>query len=121
MSTNLTRATLAVVVSAALAAGASASPGAGSIASSDGSSMYKVSPDRGGTVVTKLRGSDRTGVATRRLPGTFELPAIADVASGLSHDGRTLVLAAQPTARSTQFALLDTRTVRVRRTVSLRG
>jgi hypothetical protein len=122
MSTNLTGATLAaVVVSAALAAGASASPGAGSIASSDGSSIYKVSPDRGATIVSKIRGSDRRAVATRRLPGTFELPTIADVASGLSHDGRTLVLAAQPSAHATQFALLDTRTLRVRRTVSLRG
>ena len=111
----------ACAVVAALAGTASASPGAGSIASADGASLYEVAPGEGGTVVTKIRGSDRTALATRRLRGSFEVPAVAGVRGGLSRDGGTLVLGGHPAAHASRFALLDTRTLRVRRMVSLNG
>src|SRR3954468_10958611 len=110
MSTNSVRAALAMLLEGgALPAPGPPSPGAGSIASTDGSAIYEVSPERGGTVITKIRGSDRTAVATRRLRGSFERLAVAGLAGGLSHDGRTLVVAGHPRAAMTQFALLDTR------------
>jgi hypothetical protein len=112
---------LAVAVGAALSGTAQASPGAGSIATPDGSSIYMVSPVSGGTVVTKLRGSDRTAQVKRRLRASYEVPAVAGVEGGLSHDGRTLVLGGPPSARVSRFAVLDTRTLRVRRILSLRG
>jgi hypothetical protein len=63
---------------------------------------------------------------TTRLTGTFTIPAVAydSSASGLSADGRTLVLIQprQAFPRSdTTFALLDTRTLRLQRTFRLRG
>src|SRR3954464_2407847 len=103
MSTNSVRAALAMLLAGgAFAAPAPASPGAGTIASTDGSAIYEVSPGRGGTVITKIRGSDRPAAATRRLRGSFELPAVAGLAGGLSHDGRTLVVAGHPRAAMTQ-------------------
>src|SRR3954462_7279215 len=97
MSTNSVRAALAMLLAAgAFAAPAPASPGAGSIASTDGSAIYEVSPERGGTVITKIRGPDRPARRTWRLRGSFELPEVAGLEGGLSHDGRTLVVAGHP-------------------------
>src|SRR3954471_1740165 len=112
---------IAAVVAAALPASAYASPGAGSVSSPDGASIYRAAPDGGVTLVTKIRGSDRTAVAERRLPGAFEVPAVAGVVGGVSPDGRTLVLGGHPSARVSQFAVLDTRMLRVRRVLSLNG
>ena len=100
---------------------ASGSPGTGSLASANGGSVYMVAPEGGGTVVTKIRGTDRTAQATGRLRGSFEIPETAGVKEGLSHDGGTLVLADHPAAHVTQFALLDTSTLRVRRMLTLQG
>jgi hypothetical protein len=82
--------------------------------------MVGPAPGGGGTIVTKIRGSDRTAQLKRRLPGSFEVPAIAGEKGGLSHDGGTLVLGGH-VAHYTQFALLDTRTLRPRRILTLRG
>lgn len=122
MRTKLALTALAVTALLGSAGGASASPGAGSIASADGAWVYMVgpAPGGGGTIVTKIRGSDRTAQLKRRLPGSFEVPAIAGEKGGLSHDGDTLVLGGH-VAHFTQFALLDTRTLRPRRILTLRG
>ena len=80
-----------------------------------------VAPGPATTVVTKIRGSDRTALATQRLAGQFEIPAVAGVQSGLSNDGRTLVLGGHPAAHVSRLVLLDTRSLRVRRTLTLHG
>ena len=62
----------------------------------------------------------------RRLPGSFSIPAVAydGSPSGLSADGRTLVLISPrvryPRKRTT-FAILDARRLALRRRISLRG
>jgi hypothetical protein len=122
----MSRHALAVAVAVAIAIAAipstgSASPGAGTIASSDGSSIYMVAPVAGGTVVTRIDGKDRTAQVKRRLPGLFEVPSVAGVKGGLSRDGSTLVLGGHPAAELSQFAVLDAPTLRVERVLSLRG
>ena len=61
-----------------------------------------------------------------RLRGNYTIPAVAydSSASGLSADGRTLVLIAPRRAfprATTTFAILDARTLHLRRTFTLRG
>jgi hypothetical protein len=61
-----------------------------------------------------------------RVAGTFTIPAVAydSSASGLSADGRSLVLIEPRVSfprQVTRFVLLDARTLDVRRTVTLRG
>jgi len=62
----------------------------------------------------------------RRLPGSFSIPAVAydGSPSGLSADGRTLVLISPrvryPRKRTT-FAILDARRLALRRRISLKG
>jgi hypothetical protein len=121
MSTKAAVSTLAVTAALAVAGTASGSPGAASLPSADGASIYMVSPRDGTTVVTKIRGSNRTAEATRQLRGSFQIPAVAGVKGGLSGDGRTLVLAGHPAANVSRFAILDTETMRVRRMLTLRG
>ena len=114
----------AVAASTALAAAgaAPASPGAGSVASADGASIYMISPQGGGgTIVTRLRGSDRTAQVKSRLEGSFEVPVVAGAEEGLSRDGSTLVLAGRPAGGVSRFALLDSRTLRTRRILTLHG
>ena len=113
---------IAIAIAAiAIPGTASASPGAGSIASSDGSSIFMVAPEAGGTIVTRIDGKDRTAQVKRRLPGLFEIPSVAGVKGGLSRDGSTLVLGGHPAAELSQFAVLDAETLRVERVLSLRG
>jgi hypothetical protein len=58
----------------------------------------------------------------RQLPGYFGVPVIAldGTTDGVSGDGRTLVLATPSGGVTTQFALIDTKTMKLRR-VTLRG
>jgi DNA-binding beta-propeller fold protein YncE len=116
---------LAAAAAASLAgsAVASASPGAASVTVAGDPYVYMVSPDGGGTSVTQLRALDRRAMATRSIGRRFELPAGVGKAprEGLSRDGRTLVLAARPRSGTTRFALIDTRGLRLRRVVALRG
>ena len=78
--------------------------------------------------VTILREQARGGRILRqlRLRGTFTVPAVAydGSPSGLSADGRTLVLIKPRTSwprKSTSFVVIDARHMQVRRHISLRG
>jgi hypothetical protein len=121
MSAKAVVATSVAVVAAGLPNAAAGSPGAGSLTTANGSATFMVAPDGGATTVTRIRGSDRTAQVTRRMRGSFTVPVVAGVKDGLARDGHTLVLEGHPAAHESEFALLDTRTLRVRRTLSLAG
>jgi hypothetical protein len=77
---------------------------------------------------TRLIESARYGgpLRKRRLPGSFSIPAVAydGSASGLSADGRTLVLISPRTRyprKQTTFAVVDARRLVVRRLIRLKG
>jgi hypothetical protein len=77
---------------------------------------------------TRLVESARYGgpLRRRRLAGSFSIPAVAydGSPSGLSADGRTLVLISPRTRyprRQTSFAVVDVRRLRMRRVIRLRG
>jgi hypothetical protein len=76
-------------------------------------------------IVARKRGSERV-LGRLRLPGVFSVPAVAydGSASGLSADGRTLVLI-NPRRRfphaGTAFAVLDAKRLRPRRVLRLDG
>lgn len=83
-------------------------------------------PEGDSTVVAQIRLDGGDVVRFRSLAGWFGVPFVAfDGVStdGISADGRTLVLAELPHGRrpTTRFALLDARTLRVRRVVRLPG
>jgi hypothetical protein len=78
------------------------------------------------TVVTKT--ALQRGLVKRAavLPGRLSVPVVAQdyTAGGLSADGSTLVLGPAPsrfTARRSSFAVLDARSLTVRRTIALEG
>jgi hypothetical protein len=79
-----------------------------------------------GTLVSAVRRGDRRVLRSRRIDGHWLVPLVAfdGATTGLSADGRVLVLA-RPTRvfppRSTDLAVLDARELRVRREVSLPG
>jgi hypothetical protein len=87
---------------------------------------YVTVPARSSTVLARVRRDGGQVLQSRVLRGTFTIPAVAldGSASGLSADGRTLVLIrprpAFPRAR-TVFAVLDARLLRVRRILRLAG
>jgi hypothetical protein len=87
---------------------------------------YVTVPARSSTVLARVRRDGGQVLQSRVLRGTFTIPAVAldGSASGLSADGRTLVLIrprpAFPRAR-TVFAVLDARLLRVRRILRLEG
>jgi hypothetical protein len=77
---------------------------------------------------TRLIEQARYGGAMRerRLAGSFSLPAVAydGSPSGLSADGRTLILISPRTRyprKHTTFAVIDAKTLRVRRHIGLKG
>jgi hypothetical protein len=68
----------------------------------------------------------RTGDVTRKLAGTWGFPKVTfgGATEGLSHDGRTLVLAERTPgnlASPSRFRILDPRSLVVRRSISLPG
>lgn len=83
-------------------------------------------PDGTGTLVERVARHGGQVLRFAHLPGTFTVPAVAydSSASGLSADGKTLVLI-QPRSSfpraSTTFALLDARGLGVYRVFTLRG
>jgi hypothetical protein len=87
---------------------------------------YVTLPAGGDTAVARIGRDGGRVQRSRRLRGTFTIPAIAldGTASGLSADGRTLVLIrprpAFPRTR-TQLAVLDARRLRVRELIVLGG
>jgi hypothetical protein len=91
-----------------------------------GPARYVTLPAKGHTVVARVRRDGGQILASRVLPGTFTIPAVAydGSASGLSADGRVLVLIQPrtqfPRARTT-LAILDARLLRVRTILRLRG
>ncbi len=92
---------------------------------SDRSFSYVAQPSRGQTTVQRLS-HDRQSLTRTALSGEFIVPVVAydGSASGLSADGRTLVLA-QPRVgfpqRQTAMVVLDTHTLQPRRHIQLRG
>jgi hypothetical protein len=87
---------------------------------------YVTIPANSGTVVARISRRGGRVQASSLLPGNFTIPAVAydGSASGLAGNGRTLILIEPrlsfPRARTT-FAVLDTRTLRTRRLVELKG
>jgi hypothetical protein len=117
------RLTAVAVGGLVVAAGASAAgPGwstTESIASHDGKFLYEAVAHKGRTTVAILRNAAR--VRTVKLRGNYGVPVPTNdgTAAGLSHDGRTLVLARMGAAP--HFAVLDTGTLHRRRAITLRG
>lgn len=78
------------------------------------------------TVVARLHVRGAQVSRERSIPGQFAVPAVAydSSASGLSHDGRTLVLIRPRTRipqKSTSLVVMDARRFLVERTIRLRG
>jgi hypothetical protein len=89
-----------------------------------GGTRWVARPARGGTVVRQLVGG--RVVLSRFLPQRLVVPAVAldGSASGLSADGRTLVLTRPRSdfpAPRTDFTVLDARTLEVRDRIALQG
>ena len=91
-----------------------------------GAVRYVTIPDGRVTIVAQTARSGGSIVGVARLRGSFTIPAVAydSSASGLSADGRTLVLI-QPRQSfpraSTTFAVLDAPRLRLQRVIGLRG
>jgi hypothetical protein len=110
-------------------------------ATADGLPVVDVEPKSGGlgadvqytarweedvTVLTRTERRTRLLLASNVLRGRFEIPVVAYDGSpdGLSADGRTLVLISPRPRfprRSTTFAVVDARTLEVRKRILLRG
>jgi hypothetical protein len=91
-----------------------------------GGTVRYVALDAGGsTVVEKVRVRDGLVLRSRSLRGSYGIPFVAydGSAGGLSRDGRTLVLAHSlaPATGVSRFPILDTRTLKVRTVVRLKG
>src|SRR4051794_19677023 len=76
---------------------------------------------RGGTLVQRVRRAGGAVDGWRVLPGSYGVPGVAydGSATGLSADGRTLVLAANQRRyppRTTRLAVLDAAHLKLRRT-----
>ena len=113
---------IAFVALAAAGGAWAALPGMGtarSVKSPDGKLVFRAVWKKGRTTVDLVR--DAHTVKTARLHGNFGFPAPTNTGKGegLSHDGRTLVLAASGSFG--RFAVLDARTLHVRRMIRLRG
>jgi hypothetical protein len=117
------RLTAIVLVALGAAGGAwAAAPGMGTLpsaASPDGKLVYKAVAKHGRTTL-ELRRNGRS-VTRVRLHGNLGFPAPTNsaIGEGLSHDGRTLVLANAGTFG--RFTVLGARTLHVRRTITLHG
>jgi hypothetical protein len=96
------------------------------VASNSGDARYITIPAGNNTVVAKMNPQGGRVVTSTVMPGTFTIPAVAyDGSAGvLSADGRTLVLI-QPRVRfpraSTPLMVVDTRQLRPRKILRLRG
>jgi hypothetical protein len=116
-------------IAAAAAGGAGPSPGVlqggVGIAARDGIARYVALPGGDSTVVAAVRVRDGRVIRSGWAAGRWGIPLVtwSGDADGLSHDGRTLVLAPAGNGfRSvSRFSLLDLRRFRVARSVTLRG
>jgi hypothetical protein len=95
------------------------------VASRGGARRYRAVPRARTTLVSAVSMAGRVQ-RTALLPGRFDVPVVAydGTPSGLSADGRTLVLIRPRLAfpqRGTELAVLDARTLRPRRLIPLHG
>jgi len=92
------------------------------VVSPDGKVRYVALTTGRQTIVSFVRVAGGQVVRWRQLPGYFGVPVVGldGTTDGISRDGRTLVLATSAGAARSQFALIDTKTLRLRR-VSLSG
>jgi hypothetical protein len=127
---------LAVAVSALALAGTvwadgGPSPGAvqgwDGIVAPDGKARYVALPAKRGTVVAKVRRRGGRVLQWGWIRGGWGIPQVSwdGTTGGVSPDGRTLVLATNQISgdlrQSTSFPVLSTKTLRLRKTVRLRG
>ena len=123
---------LCLVLLAALAAvpaatGAGPAPfaalGGAGVVSPDGTVRYLALRAPTGTLLRALNVRSGTVRRERSVPGVFGIPTLTfnGFGEGLSHDGRQLVIQTLHINGPTTFRLVDTRTLRTTRTISLRG
>ncbi len=89
----------------------------------DGKVRYVALTTSRQTILSVVRVRGGQVVRSRLMRGYLGVPVVGSdgTTEGVSADGRTLVLASTPgISRSTQFAVVDTKTLRLRR-VALRG
>jgi hypothetical protein len=119
---------LALVTGTALAAGGGPSPGL--MTGWDGAAdpartvRYVAMPVGTSTIVAAVRTSDGRMLRYSTIRGGFGVPIVAydGTTDGVSHDGRTLVLAEFGSNRQqTRFAVLGTSRLRLQRLVTLQG
>ena len=119
---------VAALVSAGAAVAGKGGPSPGvelggrGIAAADGAVRYVARVKAGWTTVTAIDADGQS--SSSALRGVLGIPRVAfdGQLGGLAHDGRSLVLAsAGPVAGASRFAILSTRDLRLRRTVTLRG
>jgi hypothetical protein len=115
-------------VAAAVASGSGPWPGlAANVTTPDQSVRYSAKTVGSSTTVTATRVRDGHVLRVSRVTGTLGVPAvtIGGAASGLSADGRSLVLSQPPSyqvpRRTSRFVVLSTATLRPVHIVSLRG
>ncbi len=124
---------LAIAAIAAISVtGASAQKGGGAplsvllggqgVASPDGKVRYVALTTGRQTIVSVVRVRGGRVDRWRLLSGYFGVPIVSldGATAGVSHDGRKLVLATVAGGTTTQFAVIDTRTLKLRR-IELRG
>ena len=97
------------------------------VAGPGGQVRYAAIPVRDRTLVEVIRVHDGRVLRYGDIPGSYGVPLVANdgSAGGLSHDGKTLVLATfvgPPTGHTTtRFAVLNARNLRLRDIITLRG
>jgi hypothetical protein len=113
-----------LLLTALVAAGAASAAGPGwstaqSLVSPGGRLAYEARASRGRTTLSLLRHGERARVVKLRGVYGFPVPTNEGTAEGLSRDRRTLVLA--HAGGFPRFAVLEARTLRLHRTIKLRG
>jgi DNA-binding beta-propeller fold protein YncE len=88
--------------------------------------VYVTQPTDDGTALARVDTTDNATVRSRLIASGFAIPTVAvdKSTSGLSADGSTLALAgplSQLRQRTTQFKVLDAKSLRIRNTITLRG
>ena len=84
---------------------------------------YVAQPVQGGTLLEAIDRDGGTILDSRFFHQALMVPAVAfdGSATGLTADGTTLVLASPLRGSTSRFTVIDTRTLRVRQTIALRG
>lgn len=123
----LAAATAAFIASGAGAAGPTPGTMVGwdGIANASGSVRYVTVTSVRDTILEKIRTSDGRVLRFGSIRGIYGVPLASydGTATGLTRDGRSLVLSTfpVPTSAVTRLVVLDTRTLKVRQRVTLRG